>query len=287
MRNPQVVNGGQTMQSLFSYYLKNNKKDNNAKILLRVFRLPYEDTQTYRRSINIISALNSQNKINPSDLRSTDPRQVRLARLFKEFGYKYWRKRSKEAKSLAKSITMRNLALRYYTVKRNVPQDGVRSNIETLFEEESRYDSIFPEISINQELSNNHILINYITCWRIDQTLKDMNKHIPKRDAEYFRYTKWYVLNDVYHKMQDWKKDKFEMGWKAWIDFVESPRVDKAISNYSRSAFKIGTAIIPKNEEPAAFFKSKYAATKYAKKITKQSFQKLINKAFAMFEKDY
>ncbi len=69
--------------------------------------------QDLKRSIEIISAFNWQNKINPSDLRSTDPKQVRLEQLFASIGYKYLRKRSKEAKSTRYSITVRNLALRY------------------------------------------------------------------------------------------------------------------------------------------------------------------------------
>ncbi len=106
LRNPQIINGGQTLKALFSAYSKNNKAENSAKVLLRIYRLPYEDAETYKRSIEIISALNSQNKINPSDLRSTDPRQVRLERLFQQMGsgYRYWRKRSKEAKSSRYSI---------------------------------------------------------------------------------------------------------------------------------------------------------------------------------------
>ena len=91
MRNPQIVNGGQTLKALFDEYDRKERKDNEAKVMLRVYRLPYEQTETYKRSIDIISALNSQNKINASDLRSTDPRQVRLERLFRDVGpgYRY------------------------------------------------------------------------------------------------------------------------------------------------------------------------------------------------------
>lgn len=73
LRNPQIVNGGQTLSALFLAYDKQGRRDNPAKVLVRIYRLPYEDTETYRRSIEIIAALNSQNKIEASDLRSTDP----------------------------------------------------------------------------------------------------------------------------------------------------------------------------------------------------------------------
>ena len=286
MRNPQIVNGGQTIQSLYPHFLKNNREDNEAKILLRAFRLPYEDSDTYKRSIKIISALNTQNKINPSDLRSTDPRQVRLEGLFRDFSYKYFRKRSKAAKALIYSITMRKLAILYNVCKKNAPHEGVRGNIENLFEEESKYNEVFPENLIYQELSINHILLNYITCWVIDQIVKNMIKDLPKKDAEFFSYTRWYVLNDVYHKVLDWKKSKYNMGWKSWVDFIQTPRFDRTVSIYSRSAFRLGKEILPKNEEPSAFYKTKKACQKYNKKVTKQNFLNRMNNDYKMFQKE-
>ncbi|MGH7801597.1 MAG: AIPR family protein [Thermodesulfobacteriota bacterium] len=177
LRNPQVVNGGQTLNALFSVYNKNKRSDNSAKVILRIYRLPYEDIETYKRSIEIISALNSQNKINPSDLRSTDPRQVSLERLFERIGsgYKYHRKRSKEAKPGRHSIKMRNLALRYYVCKKNAPNEGVRGDVEELFEEDTKYDEIFDESAINKELFGNHVVINYVNCWSIDLLLQNDN----------------------------------------------------------------------------------------------------------------
>ena len=290
LRNPQVVNGGQTLKALFSFYDKNNRSDNFAKVLLRIYRLPYEDTETYKRSIEIISALNSQNKINPSDLRSTDPRQVRLEQLFKGIsflGYKYLRKRAKEAKSSRYTITMRNLALRYYVCKKNAPHEGVRGNVEELFEEENKYNEIFDEIAIKKELSGNHVVINYVTCWNIDQILQsDVKKVLPKRDAEYFQYTKWFVLNDIYGKSTDWKQKKFKLGWRLWINFIESDQFKKAIFDYSRSAFRIGREIIPAQEEPRSFFKTKDAISKFSSEVSVRNFESIMNKALSEFRKE-
>lgn len=286
LRNPQVVNGGQTLKALFSTYDKNNRSDNSAKVLLRIYRLPYEDTETYKRSIEIISALNSQNKINPSDLRSTDPRQVRLEQLFKRVGsgYKYLRKRSKEAKSSRYSITMRNLALRYYVCKKNAPHEGVRGNVEELFEEDSKYKEIFDESTINKELSGNHVVINYITCWDIDQILQKVE--LPSRDREYFKYTKWFVLADIYRKLIEWKQKKFNLGWQTWIDFIESYQFERAVSDYSRYAFKIGREIIPAREEPPSFFKTKDAVNKFISKVSIRNFETNMKKALNKFQKE-
>jgi len=287
LRNPQVVNGGQTLKTLFSAYDKNNRTDNSARVILRIYRLPYEDTETYKRSIEIISALNSQNKINPSDLRSTDPRQVRLEQLFERIdsGYKYLRKRSKEAKSSRFSITMRNLALRYYVCKKNAPHEGVRGNVEELFEEDAKYNEIFDENAINRDLSNTHVVINYITCWYIDQKLKKVK--LPNRDAKYFQYTKWFVLADIYRKLIDWKRKKFNVEWQKWNNFIESSQFEEAVfDDYARYTFRIGREIIPKREEARSFFKTKDAVNKFCAKTGTRNFETIMNRALKRFQKE-
>jgi len=286
LRNPQVVNGGQTLKAIFTAYDKNNRNDNSAKVLLRIYRLPYRDTETYKRSIEIISALNSQNKINPSDLRSTDPKQVRLEQLFEKIGegYKYIRKRSKEAKSSRYSITMRNLALRYYVCKKNVPHEGVRGNVEELFEEETKYNEIFDENAINKELTGNHAVINYASCWNIDQILQKVE--LPKRDDEYFQYTKWFVLADIYRKLMEWKQNKFNFGWQMWINFIESYQFEKAVLDYSCYTFRIGREIIPAREEPRSFFKTKESVNKFGSKVSIRYFNSLMNKALVRFRRE-
>ena len=113
-----------------------------------------------------------------------------------------------------------------------------------------------------------------------------MTKDLPKKDSEFFSYTKWYVLNDVYHKVLDWKKNKYNMGWKSWVDFLQTPRFDRTVSIYSRSAFRLGREILPKNEEPSAFYKTKKAGQKYNKKVTKQNFMNRMNKDYKMFQKE-
>jgi len=286
LRNPQVVNGGQTLKALFSAYDKNNRRGSPAKIMLRIYRLPYEDTKTYKRSIEIIAALNSQHQIRASDLKSTDPRQVRLEQLFENLGagYKYLRKRSKEAKSTRYSITMRNLALRYYVCEKTVPHEGVRGNVEELFEEDSKYDYVFNEKAINRDMANNHIIINYVTTWAIDQILKKVD--MPKRDEEFFPYTKWFVLVDMYNKLMEWKQKKFELGWQSWINFIEKPQFEKGISDYAHKAFRIGREIIPAYEEAKGFFRSKDAVRKFSSKTGKRNFESSINKAYTISKDD-
>lgn len=285
LRNPQVVNGGQTLKALFFAYDEKGRRDSPARILLRIYRLPYEDTKTYERSIDIISALNSQNQIKASDLRSTDPRQVRLEQLFEQLGdgYKYLRKRSKQAKSSWSSITMRNLALIYYVCSKNVPHEGVRGNLERLFEEESRYNDIFCEKRIKRNITQDHIIINYVTTWAIDQILR--KAVLPKRDREYFQYTRWFVLADIYRKLIGWKRKKFELGWQDWVSFIELPHFRKAILDYARPAFKIGREIIPAYEDPRSFLRTTKAVEKFSARTSATIIERLLNRTYNKFEK--
>lgn len=213
---------------------------------------------------------------------------MRLERLFERIGrgYKYLRKRSKEAKSNRYSIMMRNLALRYYVCKKNAPHEGVRGNVEELFEEDNKYNEIFDESAFNRELSEYHVVINYVTCWNIDQILQNtVKRELPKKDAEYFQYTKWFVLADIYKKLMEWKQKKFNLGWQMWINFIESHQFGKAIFDYSRSAFRIGREIITARKEARSFLRTTEAARKFDSKVSVRNFESHMNKAVTRFQR--
>jgi hypothetical protein len=285
LRNPQIVNGGQTVKAIFGAFDKNGRKDNGAKVALRIYRLPYEHAETYERSIQIISALNSQNKINPSDLHSMDPRQVRLEQLFASVGkgYTYLRKRSEHAKAGLHSITMRALSLRYYVCKKDVPHEGVIGNIEELFEEKTKYDQTFDENAIFKDISGNHVIMNYVTCWVIDQILQKCKPLLAKRDAEYFQYTKWHILADVYKKVLHWRQNKFALGWQMWPEFIECKPFENAVLDYSRSAFRICTKMLPAREEARKFLKTAEASKKFQAKTGIRKFESVMTKALTNF----
>lgn len=286
LRNPQVVNGGQTINSLFTTFDTNGRKENSSKVLLRVYRLPYDQTETYKIGIDIISALNSQNKINPSDLKSTDPRQVMLERLFNNLGYTYFRKRAKEAKSSMTNITMRNLALLAYVCRKNSPRAGVTGNIEDIFETVEKYNTTFPEDLIKKDLtySSNHVVVDYLVIWNIDQALKVIKRDLPKKDEDAFKFKKWYVLSDIYQKLKDWEKTK-SFSWKKYSDFIDSDEFVDALYQYSKGAFKIATEILPRNEEAINYYKTKIAEDKFFSRENPINFETLIEKKYSKWER--
>ena len=286
LRNPQVVNGGQTLNSLYLAYDKKGRPNNTAKVLLRIYRLPYEDTETYERSIEIISALNSQNKIDASDLRSTDPRQVRLEQLMNRVGdgYSYIRKRSKDARAGKYHISMRNLALLYWVCKKNMPHEGVRGNTEELFEEQTKYDEVFNESAINRDLGSGHVVLNYVAVWALDQLL--FKVELPSRDLEFWKYTRWFVLADVYRKLAAWRELRFTLGWHEWVEFVDSDYFVRTVNKYVQSTFRIARGIIPRREETRTFFRKADTVTKFTRKTSPRKFDTLMSAAYVRFERD-
>lgn len=284
LRNPQVVNGGQTLKTLFQVYDNNKREDNGAKVVLRIYRLPYEDTKTYERSIEVIKALNSQHQILASDLRSTDPRQVRIEQLMRRLGswFRYKRKRGRDVKSGMHSVLMRNLAMRYHVCKKNVPHDGVARGVEDLFEDDNRYDEVFNESKINRDLHSRHIVIDYVTVWVIDQLVAKFK--LLKREMKYRQYTKWFVLWDVYRRLMEWKKQEFDGSWRDWMDFIESEQFKRGIRTYSKGAYRRCYEMIPDTAEARAYFKSPDSTAKLSKLAGRREFNKALNRAYDQFE---
>jgi hypothetical protein len=282
LRNPQIVNGGQTVKALYEAYEKDKKIGESASVLVRIYRLPFEDSETYRKSIDIIAALNTQNKIDPSDLRSTDPRQVRIERLLREvLNWGYQRKKEK-GKPPNHTIRMRELALVYYVCKKQAPREGVRSGVEKFFEEETLYDEVFNENAINVPIKDSHIVVEYATCWAINQQLRETN--LPHMDKDYAKFTRWLVLADTYKRLTIWKHDKFHRGWRDWNDFIDTEAFRRAVNAHARGAFKLGRQIVRAGEEQTEFYKSTEAYKRFSQRMRGREFEAAFKRALANFE---
>jgi hypothetical protein len=290
LMNPQVVNGGQTLRALFPHYTKRFEKTGSARVLLRVYEFPYEGIKTYRRSIEVIAALNSQNQIKPSDLRSADPRQVRLEQLFKRLGYDYIRKRTEEQKPGENKLEMRHLALRFYVCDQDLPHEGVRGNIERLFEDDKVYDKVFKENLILEKLNDNHIVIRYLTCWKLDYLLRRrVRNKLSKSVKTNFRYVVWFVLNDLYHKAIDWRDEK-QISLDDWKNFMDSEYFIESVRRYTKSIFRIGAEMASRQADPQRYFKTRESKDEFNSKTFKPKFYKLfnkeINRAFEKYKKE-
>lgn len=121
LRNPQLVNGGQTAFTLGRIYEECEKKKDfsgfkGKEVLLRVITFVAKQTPANAGNRlkllgDISKASNSQTKVDESDRRSNDPIQIKLQKhFFDEYGLYYERKRGEFSDGLrAKYITETSL----------------------------------------------------------------------------------------------------------------------------------------------------------------------------------
>ncbi|HEB2439593.1 hypothetical protein CN335_12570 [Bacillus thuringiensis] len=86
----QVVNGGQTLRTLYDYKESNfdEEKLNKANILVRVFKTGTQEGLTNK----IAEFTSSQNAISPVDLKSLDSLQIKIEEILKDSNFLYVRK---------------------------------------------------------------------------------------------------------------------------------------------------------------------------------------------------
>ncbi|MEA2755183.1 MAG: hypothetical protein QOJ54_1472 [Aliidongia sp.] len=87
----QIVNGGQTSKTIQQIRKEIGSEVDSAQVLVRIYELPQGDDDLVER---ITRATNSQSPVDLRDLRSNDPRQIRLGESIQELGYTYRRQRT-------------------------------------------------------------------------------------------------------------------------------------------------------------------------------------------------
>ena len=282
--NPQIVNGGQTVTTIYSVWDK-NRVNNDAEVLIRVYRQSYEDSETYERTVEIVSALNSQNKVNPSDLKSNDQVQVNISRSLTKYGYEYITKREKNAKSSTFKIKMVDLAKVFYCCISKRPDISARGNVEQLFEENKSYELIFDKDEIGKTFNANHRIIQYITSWCIFNNKKNFAVS-SQLDEEYFQYTQYYLISDIYQKVWDWKLRNFEDELDKWLGFLQGEYFNEAVIKYSRPLIKIIRNLKPSDEKASDYFRSKEAVEDYNQKSKKFRIDTLIKEEFTKYKRN-
>lgn len=178
LKGIQVVNGGQTLKTIYKYYEENVDPVNltKAQVLVRVLRAPGE------MKYKVAEYTNSQSKINDSDLKSIDKIQREIEQLLRTEGYTYLRKRGEFSRSVGKgTISKETLAQILFAVSGS--PHAVSNSKRKLFTD--YYDSIFNE----DKLKNNRLKIlveKYFEVSEAYRSLKNINSHIKKSQQKIF-----------------------------------------------------------------------------------------------------
>lgn len=111
VKNPQIINGGQTSFTLSRLYEDNDDKAifEKKEVLLKVITVPSDAAGKEHLIEKISNATNHQTPVGPSDRLSNMEEQIYLQkRLFNEFGVLYERKRGEYSDGITKGYIIEN-----------------------------------------------------------------------------------------------------------------------------------------------------------------------------------
>ena len=193
IKQPQIINGGQTAYTLSrlyeDHYLKNNQTNifENKEVLLKIITFQPDEQASPNSHLELIEAIskatNQQTAVNEADRRSNAQIQVQLQKfLFDKYGYFYERKRGEYADGLKdgyiqrSQIIERELFLRMCKCCDMEPSAAKRMGVEQLF-----YTQHF------------------------EKTLADPNRF----EEYYFAYSCYQILQQIKNTFSNDKSNKF------------------------------------------------------------------------------
>ena len=157
IKNPQIVNGGQTSFSLFDAYTRDFKKLEKVKVLVKII-----ETDDVEFRARIAEATNSQTMIRSRDLRSNDNVQLQLESALLDHGYFYERKSNQhQNRPYSQRIDARKAGQILFSYYHKEPEKA-KSASEKIFGE--YYDFIFDPHSITAQ--------KLLTCYKLYQDIE-------------------------------------------------------------------------------------------------------------------
>jgi hypothetical protein len=142
VKNPQIVNGCQTIHCLFHAYSSENKNKlpNTLKVFVKIVKTDNPEIQT-----DIISSTNSQNPVRAASLKANDNIQRNIEDHLKAAGIYYERRENfykRQGYGGNKVIGLMKMAQLIHTVVNKEALTAVNDTM-TLFDTETKYNSIF------------------------------------------------------------------------------------------------------------------------------------------------
>lgn len=173
IENFQIVNGGQTIRSIYNFLNSNHDSEKIAKlreayVLIRIFKTNKNDPLQN----SIAEYTNSQNAISDVDLKSIDSIQIQLEKYFDELGILYARKAGdlgKIDKDYSYRISMEKLAQILYS-SLGYP-DRASNQKRRLFQD--YYDEIFK----SQEFSMDKCKEKIEKFYEVEMRYKEINEY--------------------------------------------------------------------------------------------------------------
>lgn len=181
----QIVNGSQTLHSLFDAYKESPENFENIDLLCRIYETKNDDL-----SISIAEYTNSQNPVKNRDIRANDQIQKKIALGLEHHGFYYVRKKNqhndKPKKTLIDSEKTGQALLAFYQDKPAEAKDAKR----IIFAEE--YEKIF-----NDEMDAEKILLAFQVLSFIEEKKLEAKKEMltsNNTDSDFIQHASFYIL---------------------------------------------------------------------------------------------
>lgn len=230
IKDMQVVNGGQTLRSIYQF--KNEDFDEeklaDASILVRIFKTENNSDLTN----DIAEYTNSQNSISASDLKSINNLQIKIENYLGQYKIDYVRKSGDvELKNAGfKRITKEKTAQILYSY--NGFPDRATNQKSKLFEK--YYDEIFDENNLDFELLYKLIDLYF----KIEQKYDSLSYEVFPQKIFYIIYLyKYdqditYTINIVENSLKEYRKNEnisdarklIQKGFKDKLDEIFNPK---------------------------------------------------------------
>ncbi len=241
LKNPQIINGGQTAYTLSLLYadVLNGKLDENIfdkkEVLLKVITFSEEDNELNGNKLDLIEAIskatNQQTAVSEADRRSNDKVQLELQELiFNEFGLFYQRKSGEFGEGLRNNYIRRNqiidreLMLRLILASSGQPSQARSRGAKTLFKKEN-FDN-----TLNDSKRAKEYVFAYKVYLELNAKQAKFKKEINNRDGivnygHSLRYGKFSVVSVVMKNYEKHKNDEIadtiNFYLSKWINFEE------------------------------------------------------------------
>ena len=254
MRNPQIVNGGQTSHALFEAGRVDLNRIADVRILVRII-----ETADSSLTNRIAEATNSQTPIRSRDIRSNDRIQVRIENALRPLGYFYERKNdqfiSESTEKRIDAVKLGQVILAY--VLREPDRAKTASN--KIFGE--YYEWIFNEHILSAE--------NIVAIWTIYKTI-ERDRQITIRTMSNGlkdRYEEAWIIEGVFHIL-------YMLSLKAEASGTHLYDVPAVMSHYQEVIDEIGQFVkIHKGTAAYRIFRSAYTKGLLAKVAAGQQLQ--------------
>jgi hypothetical protein len=164
VNKPEIVNGLQTSQEIFTFFKENPEKSDSRHVLIRVIVPPEEQTRN-----RITKATNFQTTVNPVSLHATDQIHFDIEERLKLYGLFYDRRKGHYRnlrKPISQIISIHDLARTVIAILLQEP-DNARARPQSLLNREESYKRIFDD-SYNRDV--------FVTCILVDRQIYEYLK---------------------------------------------------------------------------------------------------------------